>query len=168
MNPAALAGSQFSPEAFLDATMDTPLERRQPLPVENPERPDGFYPAMVKDVKVRTWESKNPDAKKKAGIAWDVICTITIPMAFQESLKLPAELTMTDGIMLDTTDAGLIDGSPGANRRLRAWREALNMNQAGQKFSGRMMIGQPVLIKVRHEEYQGDIQDKIDRPVRFT
>lgn len=166
MNPSML--QSFNPEQFLDSVVDQPFERRTPLPVENPDRPDGLYVGMIKEIKARTWQAKDPDAKNKAGIAWDITVDVQIPVSFQESLKLPPTLGMVDGVMVDTNDAGFIDFTPGKNRRLRMWREALDMNKPGDTFSGRKMLGQPVLVKVRHEDYQGDIMDRLDRPVKFA
>lgn len=154
--------SQFDPAAFLEATLDTPSERRQPLPVENPEAPDHLYTAMVGEVKARTWESKKPDAKLTNGIAWDVPLEIQVPASLQASLGYNgATLTLTDGFIINLTAQGTIDNAPGANRRIRMYREACDLNKPGDKFSARLMQGKVVKVKLTHEIFDGAPVERI-------
>jgi hypothetical protein len=145
--------SQFSPETFLDMSLDTPLERREPLPV-------GLdYTAVIGDVKARTWtSSKDPS---KTGIAWDVPLTIDGPAELQQSLGLPSTLQLKDSIMIDLTDNGNIDTSKGKNGRLRQYREACDLNKVGDSFSARKMTGAVIKLKITHEPYNGNI---VERP----
>lgn len=143
--------SQFSPETFLDMTMETPLERREPLPVED-------YTAVIGDVKSVAWNSKDGS---KSGVKLDVPLTIDIPATLQASLELPATLQIRDSIMLDLTDNGNIDMSKGKNNRLRQYREACDMNKVGDVFSPRKMTGQVIKVHVTHELYNGNILEKI-------
>jgi len=143
--------SQFSPETFLDMTIDAPLERREPLPVDD-------YTAVIGDVKARTWtSSKDPS---KTGIAWDVPLTIDVPAELQSSLGLPATLQLKDSIMIDLTENGTIDTSKGKNGRLRMYREATNLNKPGDSFSARKLTGCVIKVKVTHELYQGNIMER--------
>lgn len=160
MNPSA-----FSPEAFLDATVDQPSEKRKPLPIQNPEDPAGLYRGQILEVKTRAWQSKN-DASK-SGMAADITIEVQVPLQLQQELKLPATVRMTDGIFLDLTEDGRgFDNAPGKNRGIRVYREALDMNKPGDTFSFRKMFGQPLKVKVKHDLYEGEIYDKIEAPFR--
>lgn len=143
--------SQFSPDTFLDMNLDAPLERREPLPVDD-------YTAVIGDVKARTWQSKDGS---KSGIAWDVPLTIDVPAELQEKHGLPATLNMKDSIMLDLTDNGNIDTSKGKNNRLRMYREACDLNKVGESFNARKMTGAVIKVHINHELYQEQIMERV-------
>jgi hypothetical protein len=152
--------SNFDPNAFLDMPVDVAFERRPPLPVND-------YTARISDLVARQWQSKdkyNADGTPKSGIAYDVVLVIAIPLDVKESLGLKQdELTLKDSIMLDMNDQGGLDSAPGANRQLRMYREALDMNKAGVPFRAREMIGRMLLVRIKHEEYplgSGNMQEK--------
>lgn len=145
--------SMFNPDTFLDATIEAPTEKRPPLPA-------GDYTAVIGEVKSRAWQGKKDPTK--SGIAWDIPLTLEIPADVQTQLGLTQPtITLTDSIMLDLTDAGTIDNSPGKNRGLRNYREALDMNKAGDVFSARKMTGQAVRVKVKHELYEDQIMERV-------
>lgn len=145
--------SMFNPDTFLDATIEAPTEKRPPLPA-------GDYTAVIGDVKSRAWQGKKDPTK--SGIAWDIPLTLEIPADVQTQLGLQQPtITLTDSIMLDLTEAGTIDNSPGKNRGLRNYREALDMNKAGDVFSARKMTGQAVRVKVKHELYEDQIMERV-------
>lgn len=145
--------SIFDPTAYLDATLEAPTEKRPPLPV-------GDYTAVIGEVTARAWQGKKDPSK--SGIAWDVPLTLEIPADIQASLGLStATLQLTDSVMLDLTDGGLIDNGPGRNRRLRMYREAVDLNKAGDTFSARLMQGKVVKVKLSHEEWEGNIQERV-------
>lgn len=150
----------FDPQAFLDLPVEEAFERRPPIPAKD-------YPAIIQDVQARQWQSKdkyNADGTPKAGIAYDVTLSLQIPLDIRESLGLKADtLTLKDSIMLDLNDQGGLDTSPGANRQLRNYREALDMNKPGVAFRAREMAGRMILVRVKHEEYPagtGNIQER--------
>lgn len=145
--------SMFNPDTFLDATIEAPTEKRPPLPA-------GDYTAVIGEVKSRAWQGKKDPTK--SGIAWDIPLTLEIPADVQTQLGLQQPtITLTDSIMLDLTDACTIDNSPGKNRGLRNYREALDMNKAGDVFSARKMTGQAVRVKVKHELYEDQIMERV-------
>ena len=152
---------QFDPQAFLDLPVEEAFERRPPLPATD-------YTAVIQDVQARQWQSKdkyNADGSPKTGIAYDVTLSLQIPLAVRESLGLKIDaLTLKDSIMLDLNDQGGLDTAPGANRQLRNYREALDMNKPGVPFRAREMSGRMVLVRVKHEEYpvgSGNIQERV-------
>ncbi len=145
--------SMFDPAAFLEATLDAPTERRPPLPV------DRDYTALIGEVKSRVWTKR--DDPSKNGIAWDIPLTIEVPADMQNDFGLPPTITLTDGIFIDVTPQGTIDNAPGRNSGLRRYREATNMNNPGDSFSARKMQGVPVKVKIKHELYMEQIQERI-------
>lgn len=151
--------SIFDPNALLDATLDTPTEKRPPLPV-------GDYLAIIGEVTAAQWTSKD---STKSGVKWNVPLKIQIPAETKEALGLAVdEITLTDGIMLDLTPNGALDNSLGKNSRLRMYREALDMNKPGDVFGARKMTGQLILVNIKHEDYMGQIMErpgKVARPV---
>ena len=143
----------FDPAAFLDLPVDAPMEKRPPLPV-------GEYLATIMEVTAKPWQGKADPSK--SGIKYDVKLTVEIPQDVQESLGLILPtLMMNDGIMLDLTAAGGLDTSPGKNRQLRNYRVALDMNKSGETFRASAMAGKMIRVRVTHEEYQGNIQERI-------
>lgn len=158
--------SAFSPEAFLDASISTPTEKRKPLPIENPADPAGLYSARIIEVKMRPWEGKKDPTK--SGVAADIPLEIQVPLQLQQEMKLPEVVKLTDSFFLDLTEDGKgLDNAPGKNRGLRIYREALDLNKPGDTFSFRKMFGQMIKVKIVHEPYEGDIYDKVGGVFKF-
>lgn len=151
--------SAFNPEAYLDATISEPTVRRPPLPAQKD------FIATIKDVKSRAWQGKQDPSK--SGVALDVQFEIDLS-AYPDILASIGQekVLLTDGIMLDLTDGGLIDNGKGKNNKLRKYREALDMNKPGDSFSPRHMVGRMIRVKIGHEAYQGDVLDKVDSVAR--
>lgn len=149
---------QFDPNAFLDIPIDTPFERRTPLPAKD-------YVALINEVTVRQWQSKdkyNEDGTLKSGIAYDIALEIQIPEDLREQLKYEKNtLQMKDSIMVDLNAQGGLDTAPGKNGAMRRYREALDMNKPGEVFRPRLMAGRMLLVRIGHEEYQGNIQERV-------
>lgn len=158
--------SAFDVTKFLEQTIDTPLERRPPLPVHNPESTDGLYIAMVGTAEYRLWESKKPDAKMKSGMSLDIPLKIQVPAGLQQSLGLGPELTINDSVFVDVTPQGTLDSTKGKNSGIRAYREACDLNKTGDSWSPAKMAGRPVKVKIEHEVYQGNPQERINRVLR--
>ena len=145
--------SHFDPSAFLDATITEPSTKRLPLPAGRD------FVAIVGEVKARTWQGKADPTK--SGVVMDV--PLEVDLSAYPDVQIGAtKVTLTDGIMLDLTEAGMIDNSPGKNGKLRRYREALNMNKAGDAFSFRAMQGRTIKVKISHRTYEGDIFDQVD------
>lgn len=158
--------SAFDPNQFLNATVDTPNEKRPPLPVENPAATDGLYTAVIGEVKMAGGVSDKDPMKPRTWLQALVPLQIDVPQVLQESLKLRPQLTLTDRVFIDLTDSGTIDNAPGANRRQRAYREATNLNNTGDKFSWAMMQGRVVKVKVSHESFDEGIVERINGVLR--
>lgn len=145
--------SAFDPQSFLDAQLTEPSEKRPPLPA-------GEYTAVIGAIEARAWQGKKDPTK--SGIAWDIPLSLEIPADVQSALKLTnANLTLKDSLMLDLTDGGMIDNAPGKNRRLRNYREAVDMNKPGDVFSARKMEGRVVRVSITHDIWEGQPVEKI-------
>jgi hypothetical protein len=153
-----MSSFNFDPAAFLDIQVNETFERRPPLPVKD-------YPAIIQDLQARQWTSKdkyNDDGTPKQGIAYDVTLSLQIPLDVKEELGLTKDdFTMKDSIMLDLNAQNGLATEAGSNRQLRAYREALGMNVKGQPFSPRSMVGRMLLVRIKHEEWQGAIQERV-------
>lgn len=135
----------FSVENFLDQETDQPLLRRPPLPVQD-------YIGIIGEVVTRPWVAK--DDPTKSGYAVDFPIVLDIPADIVEQLGLSSnQITLKGGVMLDLTADGSIDWSQGKNAATRRYREALDMNKPGDKFSFRAMQGRPIRVKIKHREY---------------
>jgi hypothetical protein len=145
--------SVFDPASFLDATLTEPTIKRPPIPI-------GDYTAVIGEVKARAWQGKTDPTR--SGIAWDVPLTVEVPPEIQTELGLTqATITLTDGIMLDLTDNGTIDNGPGRNRRLRMYRDAVDMNKPGDSFSARLMTGKVIKVKISHDVWEDQPVERV-------
>lgn len=136
--------SIFSPETFLDATTTEESVKRPPLPAGRD------ITASITDVKMRTWQGKKDPTK--GGIVADIKLEFDLT-AYPDIRTLVGGLdkvVITDGIMLDLTEQGNIDYSPGKNGKLRLYRDATGLNIAGQAFSLRMFMGRMVRARIKH------------------
>lgn len=155
--------SLFDPSSFLSQETIEAATKRPPLPV-------GDYTATINDVKFRQWQSKDGT---KSGMAADIPLVIEVPAEVQAQLGLTqSTLTLTDGIFVDVTEAGMMDWAPGRNRQFRAYREATGQNVAGQPWSPAKLVGQPVKVKIAHRVIDqgasaGDIVEDIKGIVKL-
>jgi hypothetical protein len=160
--------SSFDPNHFLDATMETALVQRPPLPAGRE------FISTIADLKQRAWKSKEDPTK--SGIAIDVtheFLVASLPPDIQQNYRDPEgkpleKIIIVDGIMLNLTETGAIDFAPGKNAKLRTYREAVDKNKPGDVFNLRMLIGQNVRSKIKHEPYEGNVYDKIASVARIS
>lgn len=148
--------SQFDPNQFLDATTSEASVRLPPLPV-------GDYLASIDELKGNTWQSKDG---AKSGVKFDVSLKIdpsSGPARDLTSVEWPPQMTISDSIMLETTDSGAIDYGVGKNGRLRMYREATGLNVPGQSFSPRQLVGHQIKVAITHREYQGDLFNQVGK-----
>lgn len=145
--------SNFDPASFLDATISEPTTKRNPLPAGQD------FVGTIGEPKSRTWQGKKDPTQ--SGVVIDV--PIEVDMSAYPNVKVGAtKVTLVDGIMLNLTDDGAIDNSPGKNGKLRRYREALGMNEAGTPFSFRAIQGRQIRVKIKHEVYEGETYDRVD------
>lgn len=147
--------SQFDPNLFLDATTTEALVKRPPLPA-------GIdIVGTIGEIKASAWQGKADPTK--SGIKFDVPIKFDLTAYPDLHKQIGADsVTLTDTIMLDTTESGAIDYAPGKNAKLRRYREALGMNAPGEPFAPRSMQGRLIKAKIKHDPYEGEIYDKID------
>jgi len=151
--------SAFDPNVFLDAQVNEANEKRPPLPTENPEDPNGMYLAVIGEIKA---DSGTIGKGERQGQPW---ASMVIPLRIQvppvvQALGLPPELTLTDRAFLDLTAQGGLDNGKGKNRRQRDYRDATGTNVAGVPWAWRMLQGRTLRVKISHELYNDQIQER--------
>lgn len=157
----------FNPEAYLDAPIEKPFERRPPLTPTD-------YTAVIQDAKIVPWQSKDKfdevTGQLKSGIKTELKLALEIPEAEAARVGLTQPtFTLTDGFILDLTATGAIDDSPGRNSRLRQYREAADLNKPGETFSIRKLIGKPIRVKVGHRALpSGDPTEEVKGVTRLS
>jgi len=155
------APSSFDPKLFLQAQVTEINEKRPPLPMENPASPDGTYLSLMGEPTTDTGVIEKGD---RAGQVWLSIAVphkIEVPQQLQDTLKIQPVVVITDRVFIDLTPQKTIDNSPGRNRRQRLYREALDLNKVGDVWAWYKVAGQAIKIKVEHEMYLGEPQDRI-------
>ena len=152
--------SQFDPAVFLDAQVNEVNEKRPPLPTENPENDNGLYAAVIGEIKTDSGTVSKGDNAGKPWVSMLIPLRIQVPAAVQ-GLGVPAELTLTDRAFLDLNAQGGLDNSKGKNRRQKDYRDATGTNVAGVPWSWRELQGKMVMVKVNHELYNDQIQERV-------
>lgn len=152
--------SNFDPALFLDATISEPSVRRPPLPAGRE------IIGVIGEVKSRSWRGREDPTKSGISIDVPVKLDLTPHPDLIQLLGGITELTLTDGIMLDTTPQGGIDMAPGKNPKIRRYREALDMNKPGDVWSPRMMQGRMIKVKIGHRIVDRETYDQIEGVVK--
>lgn len=154
--------SVFDPTLFLDATTTEVNERRDPLPTENPADAGGFYVAQIGEISSQDGIIGKGERTGQPWLSMLVPLKIDVPPELRERMGLPPMLTLTDRVFIDlTADGKGIDNSKGKNRGQKAYRDATGLNKPGEAFSWRMLQGRHVKVKINHELYEGNIQERI-------
>lgn len=159
----------FDPAAFLDMPVSEVSVKRPPLAAAD-------YLATIKDVVPEVWSSKDKYDEKtgmlRSGMKYSVTLSLEVPEAERARVGMTlTSIELKDTIMLEMNDAGGIDTAPGKNGALRRYRDATDMNKAGEVFSARRMIGKLILVRVGHREYpvgSGDIFEEVKGVAKFA
>lgn len=160
--------SSFDPKLFLQAQVTEVNEKRPPLPAENPASPDGCYTSLMGEPVTDTGVIGKGDRTGEMWLSIAVPHRIEVPQQLQDSLKLQPVVVITDRVFIDLTPQKTIDNAPGRNRRQRLYREALDLNKTGDVWSWMKVQGQAIKVKIEHEVYQGEPQDRIGALLRRT
>lgn len=145
--------SDFDPTSFLDGATEQASERMPNLPAGQD------YISTIEDVTFRQVQGKkDPTATYLFMDVKHKIDTSQVP-----DYPTPTR-TVVDSFIVNTrTDnPNAIDYGPGKNGRIRMYREALGMNEAGRPFAPRAMLGRQLRVKTKLDPYEGDFFDKID------
>jgi hypothetical protein len=143
--------SVFDPNLFLSGTTTEAYQRRPPLP-------SGDYIAVIEDIKAQSGQQKKDPSKE--WYAFNV--QLGVDPGRAREVVGQDKVILFHFVGLDVTPTGSLDWSPGRNRQLGRYREALGMNVAGQPFNPQAMLGRTVTVKVGQEEYEGEIRDTVD------
>lgn len=158
------AMSQFDPSAFLQAQISEVNTKRPPIPTENPDAADGLYPAVIGQIKMESGKYERGDNIGKPWLSAIIPLQVEVPQKVQDALGLKLEkgyLVFTDRVFIDLTAHNTIDNSVGKNRGQKNYREALDLNKAGDIWSWQKAVGQPVKMKLNHDLYNGEIVEKV-------
>lgn len=147
----------FDPNSFISQETTQQSEKRPPVPAQD-------YVATIKELKADRWQSKDKldevTGELKSGPLFIFTLDVDLPEAVRDACKIK-QLTLTDRVMLDVVPGGTaLDYSIGKNNRLRAYREATDLNRPGEPFSPGMLIGRLIKVRVTHEVYQGAVQER--------
>lgn len=155
--------SGFDPNLFLQAEQTEVNVKRPPLPTINPTRPDGAYIAVVKSVEASSGVIDKGDRAGQPWLSMVIQLELEVPPQVQDQLGIKLEkgtITLTDRAFIDLTPQRTIDNSVGKNRRQRQYRDALDMNKPGDVWSWNRAVGQVLAVKVEHEMYNGEVQER--------
>lgn len=137
MNEQALT---FDPASFLSQETSDQMDTQFIL------IPAGEYPALIKKVEARQTQSTNDPSQ-----LWTILdVTYTIDdQGVREETGLP-EPSIRQSLFLDLDEAGHLSTGKGKNVNLGRLREAVGLNQPGQAFTFDALVGQAVIIAVKH------------------
>lgn len=156
--------SNFDPKVFLDVQQTEVNERRQLLPVENPADPNGWYLAQIGEIEPTSGVMEKGERAGQPWLSMVIPLKVDVPPELRDSLKLPAQLTLTDRAFVDLTPDGKgIDNAPGRNMRQKEYREATGLNIAGEPFAWRMLTGRLVKVKIFHDLYQEILRESLPK-----
>lgn len=146
--------SAFDAETFLNATTTEAATRRPPLNASLE-----YIGTLGTPVPRIGIQGKKDPTKTYNFIDFPISIDLTALPKERERVGQDS-VTLSHSVSLDVNETG-IDWSPGRNTGLRLLREALNMNVPGQPFSLLSVEGRQVRVSIKHEDYLGDIQDRV-------
>jgi hypothetical protein len=138
----------FDPEEFLNSTTTEPNATiYEPIPPAE-------YQAVIEDIKFQSGVSdKGP--WNRLEVLWNIEDE---PL---RELLGKKKLLSRQSIMLEMLETGGIATGRGKNVGYGRLREAVDLNRPGEPYSPRMLIGRRAKVKVEHEEYKGNVMDKV-------
>lgn len=141
-----MSESMFNPDMLMEQNFEEANSTTR-LPV-----PEGEYPGIVKDVKIREVQRKDGSGSfPMVDVTW-----LLDSDELRETMGRP-EITARQSLMLDITANGSLDMGKGKNVALGRLREALGMNVPGQGFSFAMLNGAgPAKVMVKHRMNEQD------------
>lgn len=113
--------------------------------------PIGEYMGIISKIQPRQWQSKDGT---QSGVALDIFWLVEY--AGVKATCGREEVTVKQGLMLDTTSLGGLDMSTGKNVGLGRLREAVGKNNPGEPFAFAMLPGLAAKISVSHREDKND------------
>ena len=137
----------FDPLAFVNLETTEAFTRRPPIAA-------GDYTATIGKPLASQWTKED-----RTGIRLSIPLRVEVPPEQRAALGID-QIQVSDSCFIDTTEAGSMDWGPGKNGGLRRYREALDMNKPGEAFSVARMEGRMVRVKISHDLYNGEIQER--------
>lgn len=149
--------SSFSVEAFASGSFEGKGDTRR-LRID-----PGEYPALVEG----PWGEKSKLRVEKGYLILDVLWRPNSP---EMAAKLGIEQLppVRQSVFLDVTPAGGLDLAPFKNGDLNRLREALGLNNDGQKWAFSDFVGKAAKIKVEHRPNEKNPQDPFTNVTAVT
>ena len=152
-----MSDSAFDLDSFMSASVNEPSVKRPPIPKGT------VLQSVIEKAVPRQWTKK--DDPSKSGVAVDIFHKVDLS-GNPDLVQLLGGLTslqMKHGVMLDLTPDGKISNIAGANRGMRAYREALDLNKPGDTFNWNMVTGRFVKVKIgqRIDQQTNEVFDEI-------
>lgn len=147
-----MVDSVFNPDTFLDQSTTEQGSRRPPIA-------SGLdFLGEIQEFKARVVQGKKDP--NQSYVFCDIPIKLDLTTHPSEVSRVGVDkVTLRHSGAIDYLPNGALDWSPGKNRLLTAYREALNLNSSGQMFTPRMLIGRIVRCKVGHR--QGEQADPV-------
>jgi hypothetical protein len=129
----------FDPNTFAAMTFNE-ANSTESIPVPAQE-----WPAIIDNKKIDTWQAKDGSS---SGLKLIVNWNVTDP-SVKEVTGRDKNLVKQE-MMLDLTEAGMLDFGKGMNVQLGRLRAAVGLNNPGEPFSFDMLVGRQGKIQVGH------------------
>lgn len=104
------------------------------------------------------WKEKTKLRAEKGWLILDVVWEVSDPEQ-QQKLNVEKLPTARQSLFLDVTPSGGLDMGPYKNSDLNKLREAIGLNNEGQKWAFPDFIGKPARIKIEHKPNEKNPQD---------
>jgi len=140
----------FDPTSFMDATFEGVNDTKvTPIPI-------GDWPAIIEEPKMVEWKSRDG---LKSG--WKLSMNMKIDSPEVASVTQREVNKVRHDVMLDLTEAGMLDMGKGKNIGLGRLREACGLNKPGEPFSFRMFDGKMIKARIGHRVDGEDIFSEV-------
>ena len=148
-----MANANFDAEAFLNQTIDAPLKEEPDL------IPPGEYEAVIDKVGARA--PKDNDSGVNVSILWE----ITDP-ELKAQMGRP-KIIVPQFMFCELDENGRLATGGDKNWRLGQIREAVGQNKTGAWHVQQLLGAGPARIRVKHNDYQGNVSAQVDRVVKL-
>ena len=137
--------SIFDPETFMSSEISGAMDTTV-API-----PEGTYPAIVEDIKIREVTGKDGSPRYPCEITWDIV---------DDNLKSNLgrdKITVRQTVWLDLLASGQLDNGKGKNIGVGKIRAAVNQNDPNTRWNLNMLKGAgPALVEVKHSPDRND------------
>lgn len=153
---SAAPQQSFNPAAFMaQSVQGASSTKRNTIP-------EGVYPFITEAVvpeNMRLAQGKKDPSKWYLFLDLKLRCQLPPEIAVEYGDTVG---TIFHSITIDRTENGSLDMGKGKNVQLGRIREAFGMNDPSRPFSFTDLGGKSGMVKVKHELYEGNPQERVD------